>query len=222
MAGAKKHTPTDRHGDIAAAFLTELSRTLDMNKTMDSLGMTEAGARDMLAGLAVRLSVGGRGAAAPAEPPADFAETEKAELAPTPGTCPAVVVINVDGASRGNPGLAGAGAIIKSIDGHVVKKLKKFLGTATNNFAEYSALIIALEAASKMGAEEVRVHADSELMVKQVNGVYRVKSPDLKPLYEQVMKLLGNFRKYKVSHVYRDKNTEADRLANEALDGPRG
>lgn len=221
MAGRKKHTTTYRHGDVAVRFLTELSRTLDIKKTIDSLGMTETEASDMFAGLAVRISIGGDVEAQP-ESPADFTQTEKAELRTPSGKCPAVVVINVDGASRGNPGPAGAGALIADTGGRPVRKLRKFLGTATNNFAEYSALIIALEAASTMGAEEVRVHADSELMVKQVNGVYRVKSPDLKPLYDQVMSLLKHFRKYKVSHVYRDKNAEADRLANEAIDGPKG
>jgi len=128
------------------------------------------------------------------------------------------VTINVDGASKGNPGKAGAGAIIKDRDGNVIKKLRKALGIATNNVAEYEALILGLEEARAMDATDVIVHADSELMVKQINGEYRVKSEGLIPLYSKAVTLKDTFRKFKISHVDREKNSEADRLANEAID----
>ncbi|MFQ5735342.1 MAG: ribonuclease HI family protein, partial [Thermodesulfobacteriota bacterium] len=131
-------------------------------------------------------------------------------------------VINVDGASRGNPGEAGAGAVIKDPEGRVLKRLKKYLGTTTNNMAEYQALVMALEAARSLKLERIRVLADSELMVKQINRVYRVKSPGLKPLYDRARALLAGFSKdSRVSHVYREQNGEADSLANEAIDGSR-
>ncbi|MBI5886630.1 MAG: ribonuclease HI family protein [Deltaproteobacteria bacterium] len=126
--------------------------------------------------------------------------------------------INVDGASRGNPGLAGAGAVIRDRDGTVVKKLKKFLGSVTNNVAEYQALIMALEAATHLGLTDVRIYADSELMVKQINGVYKVKSVDLKPLYDKAMLLIKRLPSVKLSHIMREENSLADAMANEAID----
>ncbi len=131
----------------------------------------------------------------------------------------AVYTINVDGASRGNPGEAGAGAVITGPEGKVLRKLKKYLGIVTNNVAEYQALVMALEAARSLKLERIRVLADSELMVKQVNGVYRVKSPDLKPLHEKAVGLLRGFRESKIAHVYREHNGGADAMANEAIDG---
>ena len=129
------------------------------------------------------------------------------------------VDIYVDGASRGNPGMAGAGAAIKAKDGPVLKKLKKYLGVVTNNVAEYSALVMALDSARSLGVKEVRVFADSELVVKQIKGEYRVKSVDLKPLYMEAMHLIESFNRFEIRHVPREKNAEADKLANEAIDG---
>ncbi|MBI5588408.1 MAG: ribonuclease HI family protein [Deltaproteobacteria bacterium] len=133
-----------------------------------------------------------------------------------------VYTINVDGASRGNPGEAGAGAVIKDPGGHIVKKLKKYLGRTTNNVAEYNAILIALESARDLGLNSIRILADSELMVKQLNGVYKVKSEDLRPLYDRAVDLIKGFKECKISHVYREDNSMADSMANEAIDSRRG
>ncbi len=124
----------------------------------------------------------------------------------------------VDGGSRGNPGPSGAGAVILDPSGRTVKRLKKHLGIGTNNRAEYEALIMGLEAARALGAERVHVYADSELVVRQVTGRYRVKSPALEPLYRKAKGLLTTFTSYRISHVPRSANSEADGLANEAMD----
>lgn len=126
--------------------------------------------------------------------------------------------INVDGASRGNPGKAGIGYVIRDKNGGVIKEGSKYIGIATNNVSEYTALIFSLEAAREMGAEEVNIYADSELVVKQINGEYRVRDEGLKPLYNKVISLLKGFRLYDIIHVGRKDNREADKLANQAID----
>jgi len=128
------------------------------------------------------------------------------------------VVIHVDGGARGNPGPAGAGVVISDPDGTPLHEAGYYLGRCTNNVAEYTGLVRALEVATAMKANKVAIHSDSELMVKQLNGEYRVKSPDLKPLYQQATKLLNGFARSTVTHVYRDKNQRADALANMAMD----
>ena len=127
-------------------------------------------------------------------------------------------VIHVDGASRGNPGHAGAGAIIKGPGGEVVGMLTRYLGKVTNNVAEYEALILALEEAQSLGCKIISVYADSELMVKQINGVYRVKNEGLKGLHAIARKLVDQFSTFRITHVKRELNGEADKLANEAID----
>ncbi len=133
---------------------------------------------------------------------------------------PASVRIWVDGACRGNPGLASIGALIAAPDGAVLRELSERLGHATNNIAEYTALIRALEEARLLGADEVEVRSDSLLLVKQMAGEYRVKHPNLKPLFARARKLAGAFERFRFLHVPREENREADRLANEALDSP--
>jgi ribonuclease HI len=129
------------------------------------------------------------------------------------------VTIHVDGGSRGNPGPAAAGVVITDTDRDVVvHEAGYFLGRMTNNAAEYHALIRALEMASTLGASDSRIVSDSELVVKQVTGEYRVKSADLKPLYEQVQRLLMRLGLWQIRHVKREQNTRADQLANMALD----
>jgi len=128
-------------------------------------------------------------------------------------------IINVDGASRGNPGPAGAGALLQYGDNRI--EPKKFLGRVTNNVAEYEALIIALEGTLGRGAERIEVRSDSELMVKQMNGEYRVKSAKLAPLFQKARSLASQFREVKIIHIGRDENAEADRLANLAIDAGR-
>ena len=122
-----------------------------------------------------------------------------------------------DGGSRGNPGPAGAGWVIKHKD-QTVFDGKKYLGNATNNQAEYNSLISALEDVKKVETESIQIFMDSELVVKQVRGEYKVKNLDLKPLHEKVHALLADFSSWSIEHIRREKNTEADKLANEAMD----
>jgi ribonuclease HI len=122
-----------------------------------------------------------------------------------------------DGAAKGNPGPSGAGWLILDPEGQVRLENGKFLGHGTNNEAEYQALTAALEEALALGAEAVRVHLDSELLVRQLNGQYRVKSDRLRKFYLQAQDLLRRFPEYAIIHIPREKNQEADRLANEAI-----
>ena len=126
-------------------------------------------------------------------------------------------VLRTDGGSRGNPGPAGAGIVIEN-DGEVICRAGRFLGSVTNNVAEYEALIWGLENVVALGFTAVTVYADSELLVKQINGQYRVKAEGLKPLFLRALKLLRGFSSYRVSHVRREQNAEADSMANEAMD----
>lgn len=128
------------------------------------------------------------------------------------------LTINVDGASRGNPGKAGIGAVIRGGDNTIIERVGKYIGIATNNIAEYQALILALETAKQIGAEKINIYADSELMVKQIKGEYRVKNEGLKPLYQKAIGLLKDFKAYGIIHIERGKNQEADKLANQAID----
>ena len=123
-----------------------------------------------------------------------------------------------DGGARGNPGPSGFGAVVTDASGAVLAELSEFLGIQTNNFAEYSGLLAVLEYAVTNGHRWVRVVSDSELMVKQIQGKYQVKSPGLKPLYEQAKKKIAQLEKFEISHALRHKNKDADRLANEAMD----
>jgi len=128
------------------------------------------------------------------------------------------VVIHTDGASRGNPGLAGLGVLIEDENGQVLGTVSKFLGETTNNQAEYMAVIEGLKAVLEMGAKSVELRADSELVVKQINGQYRVKNPELKPRHSEVMGLLEKLGSYVVKYIPRENNAAADALANEAID----
>lgn len=124
----------------------------------------------------------------------------------------------VDGAARGNPGEAGCGAVIRDAKGAVVQELSRYLGHATNNVAEYEALLIGLEALLKSGKKQIRVQSDSQLLVRQLNGEYRVKDEKLKTLFERATSLLRQFERYRILHVPREENKLADRLANKAID----
>jgi ribonuclease HI len=127
-----------------------------------------------------------------------------------------------DGGSRGNPGPSGYGAIIEDPSGRVVASLSQFLGIQTNNYAEYSGMIAVLNWAIENGAKQLRVVSDSELMVKQMKGQYKVASPGLRPLYEQARRLAARLEKFEMRHTLRGGNKEADRLANEAMDKGMG
>ena len=130
------------------------------------------------------------------------------------------ITIYTDGASRGNPGPAAAGAVIRDDHDRNIAEICHRLGFATNNQAEYIAVIMALEKAIKLGAREVTLKADSELVVRQLNGKYRVRKPGLVPLYQQVKKLAASLESFTAINIPRTQNTEADRLANRALDSP--
>lgn len=126
--------------------------------------------------------------------------------------------IHTDGGSRGNPGPAAAGVVIRDKQGNILFSRGYFLGRATNNVAEYEGVLLALAEADRLGGTELDIFCDSELLVKQINGIYRVKNAGLKPLHKQIMQRLANFDHTTVQHVYREDNTDADALVNAALD----
>jgi ribonuclease HI len=128
------------------------------------------------------------------------------------------VIIFTDGAARGNPGPAAIGVIIQDRDGNHLARISRRLADTTNNQAEYLAVIAALEKAITLGARKVLLKSDSELVVNQINGKYKVKNTGLRPLYQQVVKLAGALDSFTVSYIPREKNTQADTLANKALD----
>jgi ribonuclease HI len=123
-----------------------------------------------------------------------------------------------DGAARGNPGPAGAGAILKTRTGQVLAEVSGFLGHTTNNVAEYRALLLGLEQALALGVRRLEVRADSELLIRQLRGEYRVRDEKLKPLYEEAKSLLARFQAARLMHVPREQNSDADRLANAGID----
>ena len=127
-----------------------------------------------------------------------------------------------DGGSRGNPGPSGYGVSIEDAAGRPIADLSEFLGVKTNNFAEYSGLLAALEYALSHGHPRLRVVADSELMVKQMKGQYQVKSPDLRPLWEEAKRRAARMERFEIQHVLRNKNKRADALANQAMDRGTG
>ena len=126
--------------------------------------------------------------------------------------------IQADGASRGNPGDSGIGAVIADARGRTIKELKYFLGIATNNVAEYRAVILALQKALDLGAGSVTLHLDSELVVRQLRGEYQVREGHLKLLHREALDILSQFSEYHIHHVPREENRRADQLANEAID----
>jgi len=125
---------------------------------------------------------------------------------------------NIDGGSRGNPGPAAYGVVIRDPKGEIVAKLKKYIGQNTNNVAEYFGLIAALDYAQTHDIRALRVESDSELLVKQMRGQYKVKSGDLRPLFERAKKMSQTLESFRIDHVYREQNREADALVNQALD----
>jgi ribonuclease HI len=127
-----------------------------------------------------------------------------------------------DGGSRGNPGPAGYGAVVEDPQGRVVARLSEYLGKQTNNYAEYSGLLAVLRWAIENRVRQLRVVSDSELMVKQMKGAYKVASPSLKPLWEEAMRLAGKLERFQMAHTLRGGNKEADKLANDAMDRGMG
>ena len=127
------------------------------------------------------------------------------------------MIICADGASRGNPGMAAIGATIKDGQGRLIARISQGIGRTTNNQAEYRAVIAALEEAIRLGARQVELNSDSEFVVKQIKGEYRVKKAALKPSYQRVMQLQSGLESFTINHIPRQQNKEADRLANMAL-----
>jgi ribonuclease HI len=129
-------------------------------------------------------------------------------------------VVHVDGGARGNPGPAAIGAVISTPEGEVLDEASALIGETTNNVAEYRGLLLGLERARALGATEVEIVNDSQLVARQVGGTYKVKQVHLKPLHEEVLATLRNFERWSIRSVPREENTRADALVNEALDGP--
>jgi ribonuclease HI len=135
-------------------------------------------------------------------------------LPPDPG----LLIVSCDGASRGNPGPAGIGAQITDEDGNVLAEIAEWIGETTNNVAEYTAVLEGLRKASELGARRVHLRSDSKLLIEQLAGRYRVKASHLRPLHAEVTALLSGFEHVRLQHVPRERNTEADRLANLGVD----
>jgi ribonuclease HI len=131
---------------------------------------------------------------------------------------PTEVRVNVDGGARGNPGPAAIAAVVQDGNGEVVEERSEAIGTATNNVAEYRALLLGIERAAALGARRLELIGDSELIVRQVTGEYKVKDEALRELHRQVREALDEFERWSIRHVRRDENAEADRLVNEELD----
>ncbi|NYF50380.1 ribonuclease HI family protein [Tunturiibacter gelidoferens] len=156
----------------------------------------------------------------PTPAPSLFAETPASTPSRPQNPKPQNDWINAhcDGGARGNPGPSGYGALIQDDEGNVLAELSEFLGMRTNNYAEYSGLLGCLQYALDHHHPCLRVVSDSELMVKQIQGKYQVKSPDLKPLYEEAKRRIAKLEGFEITHALRHKNKDADRLANEAMD----
>ncbi|CAM4300088.1 ribonuclease HI family protein [Corallococcus sp. ZKHCc1 1396] len=180
--------------------------------TREHLGQLLDEAADALGG-----STPGPAASEPLEAAAPAAPSPAPEPV-TSGSAVTRVRVYSDGAARGNPGPAGAGAVLMDAQGAVIARLGKFLGHQTNNYAEYAGLLLGLQHARALGAREVEVYADSELLIRQLDGRYQVKSPTLKPLFQEARALLKAFSKVKLAHVPRAQNAEADEMSNRAID----
>ena len=170
----------------SSKVLKDLARTLDVSATLENLPEVDS---KTLSRILLEAS----------------AAMEKVEKKP---------VLMIDGAARGNPGPAAAGAVLS----HPSIKRGEYLGRATNNVAEYKALILGLELAAEMGLEEIEVRSDSELLIRQMTGKYRVKNPTLMDLFNKAQKAAARFSSVSYRHITRDENAEADRIANMALD----
>jgi len=127
------------------------------------------------------------------------------------------LLLYTDGGSRGNPGPSGIGVIILDSKKKKIKELCRYIGETTNNIAEYSALVHGLEEAAALGPDEIVIHTDSELLVKQLGGEYRVKDENIKPLFEKALNILKTFGSFEIKHIEREKNKEADKLVNKAI-----
>jgi ribonuclease HI len=187
-----------------AQLLLALAEHGTLDAASEALGIEKEQARRLLRGAAKQL--------AGAEP-----EARPTARVTSPGEVRRVRVFT-DGAARGNPGPAGAGAVILDGGGHVLARLGRFLGKQTNNVAEYQGLLLGLRRARQMGAREVEVRADSQLLIRQLQGKYAVKNEVLKRLHEEALALLQSFDRYDLVHVPREQNALADEMSNRAID----
>jgi len=158
----------------------------------------------------------------PRRPPTPHGKGLFGDAAAEPKPAAAAHRANIDGGSRGNPGPAAYGVVIRDGRGEIVAKLKKYIGRMTNNVAEYYGLIAAMDYAQSHSIRVLHIESDSELLVKQMRGQYKVKSEDLRPLFERAKKMSQAFDSFRIEHVYREQNREADALANKALDETEG
>jgi len=187
-----------------AQLLLALAEHGTLDAASQALGIEKEQARRLLRGAAKQL--GG------AEP-----DTRPTARVTSPGEARRVRVFT-DGAARGNPGPAGAGAVVLDGEGRVLARLGRFLGKQTNNVAEYQGLLLGLRRARQMGAREVEVRADSQLLVRQLQGKYAVKNEVLKRLHEEALAMLRSFDRYELLHVPREQNALADEMSNRAID----
>ncbi|HEY4840674.1 MAG TPA: ribonuclease HI family protein [Terriglobales bacterium] len=144
--------------------------------------------------------------------------SDSSDLFPPPKSAPPAHTAHVDGGARGNPGPAGYGVAIRDETGHPVAELSEYLGHRTNNYAEYQGLLAALRYAAENHIKALRVVSDSELMVRQMKGIYKVRNPDLRQLYDEAQQLIRRLEHFEIRHAMREQNKTADRLANEAMD----
>lgn len=211
-------TPTDAELLRHIARQEGLEHTLRAFPGVNRARLAEALERAAAAAEAGSSLGGGSGSSPRKAPPPLEVPSPAPELAPTSGKGGEEVRIYSDGAARGNPGPAGAGAVLTDPSGKVLERLGRYLGRQTNNHAEYMGLIIGLERAKELGVRRVQIFADSELMIRQLQGRYQVKSATLKPLYERARKLVASFEKATLTHVLRAQNAEADEMSNRAID----
>ncbi|MGA2355199.1 MAG: ribonuclease HI family protein [Terriglobales bacterium] len=144
--------------------------------------------------------------------------SHSSNLFSTPKSAPAAHTAHVDGGARGNPGPAGYGVAIQDATGKAVAELSEYLGHRTNNYAEYQGLLAALRYAAENQIKALKVVSDSELMVRQMKGIYKVRNPDLRKLYDEAQQLVRRLEHFEIRHAMREQNKTADRLANEAMD----
>jgi len=195
--------PKDESCSLSEAeVLQHLAQTLNVTKTFQRFpSLTVDQLRQILLRCAERAGGGAK----------------SGETLPTRKETPEFLIY-ADGASRGNPGDAAAGVVITDFHGRTISEIKRFLGTASNNVAEYQAVILGMNRALELGAKNIKICLDSELVVRQLRGEYRVLEPHLKALHRKAKEILNHFAQYSILHIRREENRRADQLANEAID----
>ncbi|MHB8836248.1 MAG: ribonuclease HI family protein [Candidatus Methylomirabilia bacterium] len=202
------------------AVLEALAASLDAGEVLSRFpGLAREQLRGIVREAAGRLPRPAR--VSPASAAATGASSHTAAAAGE-GAWPGEVTVHIDGGSRGNPGEAGVGAYFQDRSGAPLQSIARYIGRATNNTAEYQALLIALARARDAGVKHLRVFSDSELLVNQVNGRYRTTVPHLQQYLQEAIRLMREIGRVDVAHVRREQNKEADALANEAMDTPHG